>query len=301
MSYTKEVKREIGSLNHNRKCCDLALLATFYALLSEEKRSVITIKTENLTVGRKILVLTKKYLSFEPAIEIRNSAKNIIVITVDNKENIKALKDVLYLKSEKADIFYSVINPRLVLDECCKRACLGGAFLVNGFISSPKKSYHFEITTHKKNVFENLSDIFFELGFNIKTVVRNNKYVIYLKNNEEISDFLNLTGAKRSLFKFVDTKLEKELKNDINRQLNCENSNENKAISASLLQKKAIDKIVAANKFDNLSDALKKTAELRIVYPTMPLSELVLMSEAKITKSGLNHRLNKLISISEKL
>ena len=174
-------------------------------------------------------------------------------------------------------------------------------FRSNGFISSPKKSYHFEITTHKKHVFDNISDIFLELGFNIKTTIRNNKYVLYLKNNEEISDFLNLTGARRSLFKFVDAKLEKELKNDINRQLNCESANENKAISASLIQKKAIDKIIAADKFSELTDALKKAANLRISYPNLPLSELILMSDEKITKSGLNHRLLKLISISEKL
>jgi len=299
LSFTKEIKREIGSLNHNRKCCDLALLTTFYALLAEEKRSVITIKTENLIVGRKILVLTKKYLQFEPEIEIKN--KNIVIITIKDKANIEALKSVLYLKSNKADIFHSGINPRLVLDDCCKRACVCGAFLSNGFISSPKKSYHFEITTHKKYAFDNISDIFFELGFNIKTTVRNNKHVLYLKNNEEISDFLNLIGARRSLFKFVDTKLEKELKNDINRQLNCENANENKAISAGLTQKKAIDKIIASNKFDELSEPLKKAADLRMTYPNLPLSELALMSKEKISKSGLNHRLNKLISLAEKI
>ena len=145
------------------------------------------------------------------------------------------------------------------------------------------------------------ADIFFELGFNVKTVTRNNKYVLYLKNNEEISDFLNLVGAKMSLFKFIDTKLYKELKNDINRQLNCENANENKSISASLIQKKAIDKIIAAEKFECLSEPLKKTASLRLDYPNLPLSELVEMSEEKITKSGLNHRLNKLIEIAGKL
>ena len=299
MSYTKEIKREIGSLNHNRKCCDLALLATFYALLSEVSHNVITIKTENLMVGRKILILTKKYLLFEPDIEIKN--KNTIIITIADKENIETLKNVLCLKSEKADIFYSTINPKFVLDDCCKRACVGGAFLVNGFIASPKKSYHLEITTHKKHVFDNITDAFFELGFNVKTTVRNNSYVLYLKNNEEISDFLNLVGAKRSFFRFVDTKLEKELKNDINRQLNCENANENKVISASLIQKRAIDKIIKQNKFDDLSEPLKKTAELRLNYPNIPLSELVLYSNEKITKSGLNHRLNKLISISENL
>jgi hypothetical protein len=278
----------------------MATLATLYAILSEKNRDKITLKTESASIARKIIILTKKYLGFDPEFMYSKEARKIIKIVISDKENIETLKNKLHLVSDKFDMFYSCISPKFVLDECCKKTVLKNAFLVSGFINSPKKSYHLEISTHKKRVFSDLVDIFFEVGIEAKSIVRQNKYVIYIKNNEDICDFLSLIGAKKALFKFVDTKLEKEIKNDINRQLNCESSNENKAINSSLIQTKAINKIIKAGYFDNLTDPLKQTAELRLKYPTTPLSELVALSEIKITKSGLNHRLNKLIEISEK-
>jgi DNA-binding protein WhiA len=301
MSFTNEVKKEINNTGYNRSCCDMATLATLYAFLSEKNRDKITLKTESASIARKIIILTKKYLGFDPEFIYNKEAKKVIKIVISDKENIDTVKNKLHLVSDKFDMFYSCISPKFVLDECCKKTVLKNAFLVGGFINSPKKSYHLEISTHKKRVFTDIVDILFEVGIDVKTTKRQNKYVLYIKNNEDISDFLSLIGAKRALFKFVDAKLEKEIKNDINRQLNCESSNENKAINASLIQTRAINKIIKAGYLDKLTEPLKKTCELRLKYPTTPLSELVMCSEAKITKSGLNHRLNKLIEISEKL
>lgn len=301
MSFTSETKREITSSSHTRSCCDMASLATLYALLSEKNRDKITLKTESVSIARKIIILTKKYLLFDPQFIYNPKTRKLIQIVITDKDNIETIKNKLHLVSDKFDMFYSCISPTFALDECCKKTILKTAFLVCGFINSPKKSYHLEIATHKKRVFSDLVDIFDEVGIDAKTIKRQNKYVIYIKNNEEICDFLSLMGAKKALFKFVDAKLEKEIKNDINRQLNCESSNENKAINASLIQMKAINKLIKANYLDNLTTPLRETAELRLRYPTTPLSELVLLSETKLTKSGLNHRLNKLIQISDKI
>ena len=300
MTYTQEIKRELlAKKSQDRPCCDLASLTTFYALLCENAQADgIKLKTETPAVGRKIILLTKKYLKVQPEVKISN---RLITVNISNHADIETLKNNLRLKSQKADFFYSKIDPLLTINDCCKKACLGAAFLANGHITDPKKSYHFEISTHKKRVFSDILEIFTELDLNGKTTLRKNKYVLYLKNNEDITDFLSVIGAKQSLFKFVDVKMEKEIKNEINRQLNCESANENKTIEAGLVQIRAINKLIKGGKLETLKPALLEAANLRLHHPDLPLSELVLKSETKLTKSGLNHRLNKIISIADNL
>ncbi|MBO5408841.1 MAG: DNA-binding protein WhiA [Clostridia bacterium] len=304
MSFTAEIKRELSGQTPRKACCELAMLATFYALLSEEQRNEIHLKTENITIARRIIILSRKHLGLELEPDIRSTrskTRKQIYLTVSGKENIDILKNELKMVSEKANIFQSRIAPSFSLDDCCKRAVLQAAFLVSGFVNSPKKSYHLEISTHKKRVFSDLMSIFLDIGIEVKSITRQNKYVLYLKNNELICDFLGMIGVKRGLFQYHEIKMEKELKNGINRQMNCESANENKTINTALLQTQAIQKIMQSARADTLSDALKETMRLRLCYPTMSLSELCEVSETKITKSGLNHRLNKLIQIAETL
>ncbi len=304
MSFTGEIKRELSGVSPKKSCCELAMLATFYALLSEEQRNEIHLKTENITVARRIIILSRKYLGLELEPDIRSNrskTRKQIYLTLSGKENIAILKNELKMMSEKANIFQSRIDPSFSVSDCCKRSVLGAAFMVSGFVNSPKKSYHLEISTHKKRVFSDLMSIFEEIGIEVKSITRQNKYVLYIKNNELICDFLGMIGVKRALFQYHEIKMEKELKNEINRQMNCESANENKTINTALIQTKAIQKIMQSKKAETLSAPLKETMELRLRYPTQSLSELCELSESKITKSGLNHRLRKLIEIAETL
>ena len=302
MSYTAEIKRELSAMSPKKSCCEWATLSTLYALLSEEKRSEIIVKTENITVARRIVILTRKLLGIELETGIRSNrskTRKQISVIVSGKENIDILKNALKMVSDKADIFHSRIDPFFSVEECCKRSVLQTAFLVNGFVNSPKKSYHLEIATHKKRVFCDILAIAEELGIDLKTIKRQNKYVMYLKNNELICDFLGLIGVKRGLFLYHEIKLEKELKNDINRQMNCESANENKRLNAALSQIKALQKLQKSSKLETLSAPLKEAMELRLQHPTVSLSELAELSPTPITKSGLNHRLSKLMRIAE--
>ena len=304
MSFTGEIKRELSGAMPKRACCEMASLATLYAMLSEEKRSEIHLKTENITIARRIIILSRKLLGIELEPDIRSASsksRKQIHLVVSGKENIEILKNELHMISEKANIFSSRIDPSFSVSDCCKRTVLQTAFLAAGFVNSPKKSYHLEIVTHKKRVFTDLIGILEEVGIDAKSITRQNKYVIYLKNNELICDFMGMIGVKRGLFLYHEIKMEKELKNEINRQMNCESANENKTINTALLQTKAIQKIMKSAVAETLSAPLRETMQLRLAYPTMSLSELCEVSETKITKSGLNHRLNKLIKIAESL
>lgn len=304
MSFNGEIKRELSAMSPKKSCCERAALATLYALLSEEKRSEIILKTENITVARRIVILTRKLLDLELQTEIRSNrskTRKQISVIVSGKENIDILKKSLKMTSEKADIFHSRIDPSFSLDSCCKKAVLQTAFLVNGFVGSPKKSYHLEISTHKKRVFQDIMSIAEEVGMEFKTILRQNKYVMYLKNNEHICDFLGFIGIKRGLFQYHEIKLEKEIKNDINRHMNCESANENKRINAAVSQIKALNHLKKSKKADTLSPQLIEAMELRLQYPDLSLAQLAEKSPTPITKSGLNHRLNKLMKLAETL
>jgi len=299
MSFNAEIKKELSGVAVHKSCCEKALLCTFFALLSEEKKGIISLKTENINIGRKIITLSKKLLDADLNFEIKENLrrkKPIISITATKEDSVK-IKNGLMLKSEKADIFFSNIPPSFTVNECCKKASLLAAFLASGFITNPKKSYHLELVTHKKKVAENLFEIMLEISLEPKMTTRKNKYVIYIKNNEEICDFLGIIGAKRSLFKFHETKVEKEIKNRVNRTLNCESANQDKVISTSLTQIQAIEKLIKSGKIETLSEDMKKTAYLRLQNPDMSLSELAEVADFKITKSGLNHRLKKITQL----
>lgn len=302
MSFNTEIKKELSGIYQDKDCCNLSALATMYAILAEEKKSGIFLKTENATVMRRISILTAKILGFDPEIHIKptkKSGKYIFTLKISDKKYIDALKEKLHLHHKNTTAFFSKIESSFTINPCCKTASIQAAFLASGMILSPKKSYHLEFITHKKQVRDDISNILSELGFEPKASKRNSNFVIYIKNNEEIFRFLSLMNAKRSMIKFMEAKEEKDLKNRINRQLNCENANENKTISSSVLQVKAIDTLKKNGKFDTLSSDLKMTAQLRLQNPQSSLAELVNKANFPITKSGLNHRLNKLITIAQ--
>lgn len=302
MSFNSEIKKELSGIFPKKECCEKAVLCVFYALLSEEKNGIVSLKTENINIGRTVINLSKKHLGIELSLKIgenKRRKKPVITVTTTNPSDCEKIKEMLKLKNETANIYYSTVAPIFTINECCKKAALFAAFMAAGFVNSPKKSYHLELVTHKKRVSEDLCEIMFELSMEPKVTMRKNKYVIYIKNNEEICDFLSVIGAKRSLFQFHEVKIEKELKNRINRSLNCESANQDKVISAGLKQVKAIEKLIKTKKLETLSEDMQKTAYLRLDNPDLSLSELADLADFSITKSGLNHRLKKIVSLAE--
>lgn len=302
MSFNAEIKKELSGLYSSKECCEKASLATYYAILSEEKKTGIYIKTENLNIARRISVLTKKILNIEPETQVKYLPKKnsaILTLKISDKDEIDKLKSNLNLKHDNTTAFFSRIEPTFTLSECCKCASIKAAFLACGIITSPKKSYHLEFVTHKKQVCQDISSTLYELRFEPKLSKRRNNFVIYIKNNEEIYRFLTIMNLKRSMMKFYEIKSEKNLKNIINRQLNCESANENKRINSAVIQTEAIRIIKRNGKFDELPIDLKKTADLRLKYPDASLSELAEAADFPITKSGLNHRLKRIITIAQ--
>ena len=193
------------------------------------------------------------------------------------------------------------MNSSMKQDEQLARLCIREAFIKSGSMNDPNKKYHLEIMFKTKKKAEEMQTLFNNFNINAKIIKREKDYMLYLKDGEEISEFLALIGANSSVIKFEEIRVLKETRNDINRLVNCETANLNKTINAAVKQIEDIKLIKKKRKFSNLPENLQEIAELRIANPDVSLVELGKMLSEPIGKSGVNHRLKKLSAIAEDL
>lgn len=188
------------------------------------------------------------------------------------------------------------------LNECCIKSIFKGAFLSSGCITSPQNNYHFEITFKNKSCAEFLLNLLALLEFTPKLIKRKNSshYVLYIKEAEQISTLLSLMEVTSALLKFENIRVEKNVKNNINRNINCETANLSKTIEASVKQLEAIKKLKKEGKYIRLNEKLKIVAECRQKYPNESIEFLskIISKQEPISKSGVKHRLDKIVSIS---
>jgi hypothetical protein len=183
----------------------------------------------------------------------------------------------------------------------CKKAFLRGAFLAGGSISDPEKTYHLEITCHTKAVAGQVLSVLKGFGLNAKNICRKGNTVIYLKEGENIVDFLNITGAHTSLMEFENIRILKEMRNNVNRVVNCETANLDKIVNASVRQIENIKLVIEKAGLGSLPEGLRQVAETRLKYPDISFRELGEMLDPPLGESGVNHRLRKLDKIAENL
>ena len=193
------------------------------------------------------------------------------------------------------------INFGLLEDACCRASFLRGVFFAGGSITDPLKRYHLELATSHLQASRELEALLREDHFPPKSVSRNGSYITYFKQSDQIEDFLTLIGAPVSAMKVMSAKMEKDLRNSVNRRLNCDSANLDKAVEAAQEQLEAIRRLEEAGVLETLPDKLQLTASLRQANPELTLSELAEEFDPPVTKSCLNHRLRKLVELSKKL
>ena len=193
------------------------------------------------------------------------------------------------------------MNSSMKQDEQLARLCIREAFIKSGSMNDPNKKYHLEIMFKTKKKAEEMQTLLNNFNINARVIKREKDYMLYLKDGEEISEFLALIGANSSVIKFEEVRVLKETRNDINRLVNCETANLNKTINAAVKQIEDIKLIKKKRKFSSLPENLQEIAELRIANPDVSLVELGKMLSEPIGKSGVNHRLKKLSAIAEDL
>jgi len=191
------------------------------------------------------------------------------------------------------------VNLGVLEDECCRRSFIRGAFLTGGAITDPEKCYHLELVTDHYNVSRETYSLLLDMGFSPKETARGGNYITYFKQSTAIEDFLTLIGAPLHAMKLMSAKIEKDMRNSVNRKVNCDTANVAKTVDASAAQIEAIRKIEVIGAYETLPEKLRQTAQLRLQNPELSIKELADISMPPVTKSCLNHRLRKLVELSE--
>jgi len=189
----------------------------------------------------------------------------------------------------------------VLMQNCCKRAFIRGAFLAAGSISDPEKFYHFEIACATEAKAKQIQGLILSMGIEAKIVLRKKYFVVYIKEGSQIVDILNVMEAPVALMELENIRILKEMRGSVNRQVNCETANINKTVSAAVKQMEDIIYIRDTAGFDSLPDNLREIAELRLARPEATLKELGEALDPPVGKSGVNHRLRKLGNMAERL
>lgn len=308
MSFSKKVKEELSvQISDARHCkiAELAAILTYGGQLIENKSYLyLKLQTESPLVARKYFTLIKKTFNINIEISIKQNqgVKSSLTYTLIVKDQNIATK---IMKATKQNIFCaengSIGNPSnmVIQNSCCKRAFIRGAFLMCGSMSNPKKAYHMEFVTDDIDKAERLQELICSFSIDAKIIQRKRYHVVYIKEGSGIVDLLNVMEAHVSLMDLENVRILKEMRNQVNRQVNCEAANINKTVEAA---SKHIDDIIYIRDhvgFGNLNEGLHEIARLRIEHPEASLKELGTMLLPPIGKSGVNHRLRKLSMIAE--
>jgi len=262
------------------------------------------IHTENDTVARKFFTILQKAFNISSEVSVRRlKTSNLYTVYVGDARNAERVLKSTKLLTPEGDIRedLSLISNLVIQQVCCKRAFLRGAFLAAGSMSDPEKGYHFEIVTPDMPKAEQIRGVMAAFDLEGKIVARKNHYIVYLKEGEQISDVLNVMGAHVSLMSLENVRILKEVRNSVNRQVNCEAANITKTVNAAARQMEDIIYIRDNLGFENLPEGLADVAELRLAHPDSSLIELTKLLGSPIGKSGMNHRLKKLSLIASEL
>lgn len=296
MSFSNDVKNELSRLEGNEPCCDkaelLGLLRMSGAIIIRGSNVGIHFSTENAALARRVLQILKSNYQVQTEVVITRSRRlkknNRYQVRVLPAPQVNKAMTELQLLSIESDLK----NP-LLTDNCCKRAFLRGAFLGGGSISRPSSDYHLEMVTGNEDFARSIIKIMHTFSLKAKLTDRKNDFIVYLKDGESITKFLSVIGAHKAMMDFENVRILKEMRNNVNRVVNCETANLNKVVKAAVRQINCIKYIDENLGLSQLPQPLQDTARLRLEYPDASLNELVEYSGG-IGKSGLNHRLKKL-------
>lgn len=312
MSFSVTVKNELAHFKTEKECCRKAELVGFLRMggnvsIGGKGKISISMETENAAAARKMFTTVREVFGLKAEILMykkRKLRKNqIFIIRVPSQEGIEILLKLLGLLSgdiwgagmEEADL------NQVITGSCCARSYLRGVFLGGGSINNPEGNYHLEITTADERHCHLIVELLSQYDIAAKTMERKNSYIVYLKESDQIVEFLNVVGAHHSLLEFENTRVMKDMRNRVNRLVNCETANLNKLINASMRQAEDIRLIDEKIGIEKLPLSLREIARIRLEFPESSYKELGDMMSPPLGKSGVNHRMRKLTEIADDL
>ncbi|USS84965.1 DNA-binding protein WhiA [Fructilactobacillus myrtifloralis] len=306
MSYASDVKKELTRLEvhrNNAKAELMALIRMNGTLKLSNKQLSLEVQSENSAIAQRIYRLLMQFYHIRANVVVRKKMKlkknNLYVVRV--RHQVEELLDDLGILDH-----YQIrerVPVELLEDDLQVRSYLRGAFLAGGSVNNPQTSrYHLEIYSVYADHSEMLTEMMNQYHLGAKQTKRRSGYIVYLKEAEKIADFLQLIGATNAMLKFEDIRIVRDMRNSVNRLVNCENANMNKVANASTQQIENIHLIQDRVGLESLPPKLRDVAETRLKHQEVSLKELGnLVANGPISKSGINHRLHKLNEVAEKL
>jgi len=295
MSFSGKVKTELCRAALHHACC--AKAETYGAFLYGNTFSAreVRIITENPNFANRLPCLLHRafHMSFD---RVPRSGEQKYIFQITDPGKIGSIIDAFGFDSRQSPVLH--INFGILEENCCRAAFLRGAFLAGGSITEPAKRYHLELATSHAQASRELLALLTDMGHQPKQTLRGGCHVTYFKSSGQIAELLALMGAPMSAKELLDTRAVKELRNGVNRRVNCESANLDKAVDAAQEQLQAIRRLYEMGRVESLPATLKETILLRETYPELTLSELAEEFDPPITKSCLNHRLRKLAQLS---
>ena len=295
MSFCVQVKNELISIRPSG-CCKPSLVYGFMLFGRSFSLKSICLQTANENVAKAYCDLIYSVYKIRPELKQGGSVKPTYKADIKSEaERLKILADFDFGVAER------IIDNSIFLRECCAQSFIRGAFLACGNINDPEKEYRAEFNVKNEKLAEELKELLADYGIMMKTSVRSSGIQLYVKDSASVEDLLTLIGAGRKTLDIIDTKIMKEVKNNINRVGNCDSANISKTVEASIRQRNAIEYLENADRLYSLPQELLNAALLRKNNPNATLKELCRLSDTPLTISGLNHRLKKIIEIYEEL
>ena len=293
MSFSANAKAELCRVPLNRACCAVAEAYGVLLYACQFSAMEIRVITGCAPFAKRLPRLMQRAFGLEP--DIRSvGAKTTFAVT--DPEKIRRIFNAFGYDADSTLVNH--INLGVLEEDCCKAAFLRGAFLAGGSITDPSKRCHLELVTDHRNVAGETVSILLEMGFSPRVTARAGHSVIYFKQSESAEDFFTTVGASGAAMELMSAKVEKEMRNTINRQINCDSANADKTVSAALYQLERIREIEREIGLENLPQVLAEVALLRIANPSISLADLALLADPPVTKSCINHRMRKLMQLT---
>lgn len=298
MTFSAEVKTELCQPRIERKCCALAEAYGVLLYCHSFSPAEIRIITASEEFARRLPHLFKKAfgVKFDSLPPEAAAGKRSFRITDAEK-----IKNIYNAFGNDVGTLSLHINFGIIEEPCDKAAFIRGAFLAGGSATDPQKRYHLELATSHYSVSRETVPILQELGFDPKESMRRGNHLLYLKKSDEIADLLTTMGASGAAMDLMETKVEKEMKNEIMRKVNCDSANADKTVAAAAIQMEAIRRVERDYGLEALPEPLYEAALLRIANPEVSLSDLAELSYPPVSKSCLSHRLKKIIEFKPKV
>ncbi|WP_425058441.1 putative cell division protein WhiA [Sporomusa carbonis] len=308
MSFSTEVKNELARVTGEHDCCYAAELAALIRMggamsIGGNSNLGINFSSENAAVARKVLSLIKRHSDIKTEVVVtrgrrlkKNNTYHVRVIPSPGVNQLLASLGIM-----RGDSLNVQSDSGILRKACCRRAYLRGAFLGGGSVNRPEGSYHLELVTGNAELAKSLVKIMRSLSLPGRQTERKDDYIVYLKDGNAITAFLQIIGAHNALLTFENVRVVKDMRNQVNRLVNCETANLQKTVNAAVRQVESIRLIERTIGLDKLPPPLREVAEARLAYPEATLSELVEALEGRVGKSGINHRLRKLGELAQEL